>query len=733
MMEHGTNEPSVLDYVKSKLFFWRGEKIVIPNGTGEEAWGTLPLAETAENADFQEVPGKAAANGAGFRTLFQPAHRESLRVVMVASLALVFALVGQLALEPPTRGKTMGILFYLFVAGWMGYLAIKGYWRVAEMPDEPTVSEPMTVNKTGLWLSVPLILAAFVSLGGNRFTGWNIFLWGLALAAFLWTFWLPESTFGDWKRKITAAIRSFLRDGFALTPWQLLLLAVFALAAFYRFYRLDQVPMEMFSDHAEKLLDVMDVLAGKTHIFFTRNTGREAFQFYLTAAIIKLFGTGVSFLSLKLGTGLAGLFTLPFIYLLGKEIANRRTGLLAMLFAGMAYWLNVISRVALRFTLYPFFAAPALYFFVRGLRRRSRNDLILSGVAVGLGLHGYSPARFVPIVIVAGILIYLVHKQSQGGRKQAFLGLLLIGFVSLVVFLPLLRFMMSNPDMFMYRTMTRISSVEHPLPGPAWQIFVKNLGDVLVMFFWDNGEIWVHSIPHRPALGVVSAVFLFFGTIGLIVRYLRKRHWVDLFLLVSIPLLMMPSVLSLAFPAENPSLNRTGAAAIPVFILVGLGLDSFLKISERHIPRPGGKRLAMVLGIALVFIAAKQNYDLVFHQYDQEFRLGAWNTSELGHVIRTFADTIGNKDSAWVIPYPYWVDTRLVGINAGFPDKDYALWVDNLDETLPISGAKMFLLKPEDRDALDDLMDLYPTGSLKLYRSGTEGKNFWIYFVPPEK
>jgi len=37
-----------------------------------------------------------------------------------------------------------------------------------------------------------------------------------------------------------------------------------------------------------------------------------------------------------------------------------------------------------------------------------------------------------------------------------------------------------------------------------------------------------------------------------IVRYIRKRDWVDLFLLVSIPLLMMPSILSLAFPEENP-------------------------------------------------------------------------------------------------------------------------------------------------------------------------------------
>jgi len=45
------------------------------------------------------------------------------------------------------------------------------------------------------------------------------------------------------------------------------------------------VPGEMFSDHAEKLLDVGDVLNGKLSIFFPRNSGREAIQMYLTAAV----------------------------------------------------------------------------------------------------------------------------------------------------------------------------------------------------------------------------------------------------------------------------------------------------------------------------------------------------------------------------------------------------------------------------------------------------------------
>ncbi len=94
------------------------------------------------------------------------------------------------------------------------------------------------------------------------------------------------------------------------------------------------------------------------------------------------------------------------------------------------------------------------------------------------------------------------------------------------------------------------------------------------MPFWDNGGIWVHSIPTRPALGVVSAASYFIGLVMLLVRYIRKRNWLDLTLIISVPLLMLPSILSLAFPEENPSLNRTGGAYIVIFLIAGLGLES---------------------------------------------------------------------------------------------------------------------------------------------------------------
>ena len=78
--------------------------------------------------------------------------------------------------------------------------------------------------------------------------------------------------------------------------------------------------------------------------------------------------------------------------------------------------------------------------------------------------------------------------------------------------------------------MTRMTGLEQPLPGPALEIFIKNTWNALTMFFWDNGEIWVHSVMDRPALDLISAAIFFIGVVLLIMRYFRKHDWLGYFL-----------------------------------------------------------------------------------------------------------------------------------------------------------------------------------------------------------
>lgn len=724
-----TGEPTVLDWFKSLL---RLRPIPIP-----------PLAE--RSVEEEVVENRAVVPDFLEQAVVVPDFLEEEPIVQAVSLpfrislrifrypvALFFALIAQLLLESKPQSLVVPVALYLFALVILGWAIYAEDFHFSFPQEETIQNEESGVKLSYLVAGTILSVLTFLTSRMNHFTPLNLTFWAAALFCMLAAFWQGESPLRAKQQRIASFLKSF-RIKIELGPWQLIWILSFLLVLFFRFSQLDRVPYEMWSDHAEKLLDVMDVLDGEHSIFFSRNTGREAMQFYLAAAIAKYLGTGISFLTLKIGTVLAGILTLPYLYLFAKELGGRYVGLAAFLLAGIGYWPNVISRLGLRFPLYPLFVAPALYYLVRGLRLRNRNDLLLSGVAMGLGLHGYSPARVISLAAVVGVLIYVLHKVAKGRRKETIYWLLAMGVITLVVFLPLLSVATTMPATFLERTITRLTSSEQPLPGSPLKILIGNFWNAFKMFGWDNGEIWVISIPHRPALDWVTAALFHMGLFIVIVRYLRQRRWQDLFLLASIPILMLPSILSLAFPNENPAPNRAAGALVPVFALAAIPLALVPQWAKDNWNRKWLTRVAISSLLFLGFLSAFSNYHLVFDMFAFQHRNGTWNTREVGEYIRSFATSGGDFDTAHVIPYPNWMDTRLVGMIAGVPRKDYAIKAEDL-ETLPAEQrAQLFIVKPEDEFALSKLRELYPSGHLRRVESEAIGRDFMVYFVPAQE
>ena len=731
----GQQEPSVLDYFKS-LFRFGGEKIQLEEQPLAVSDEQLVIGEKSEEPEtfqpFDDAQGK-------------PSNLQPVTVFPWRSLlALLFALIGQNTFEPPPTTSPLGVAFYIAAFALLGWAIYRGEWNLKPLKptsdDTPSLvikdNNELLLRGSALIVGILLSITGFVLFKGNLFTALNVPVWIFAILFFVAAFWKNQDDHFTLFGKLSRLVN--------FNTWTLLLITATVLVFFFRFYQTASVPPEPFSDHAEKIFDVYDVSVGQTRIFFPRNTGREGFQMYWTLLISKIFSTGFSYLSLKLGTAILGLLALPFVYLLGKEIGGKRIGLIAFIMTGIGYWPNVISRVGLRFPLYPLFVAPTLFFLIRGLRTRNRNDFLLSGLFLGIGLHGYSPMRIMPFVVIAAFILYWLHSQSKGARKDLPVWLTMLGLTSLVVFLPLLSYWVEHPTEFGFRAMSRLGGTEQALPGPANEIFFSNLWNALKMFNFDDGEIWVHSVTHRPALDVISAALFALGLILVLVRYIRERHWLDLFLLVSIPLVQLPSILSLAFPGENPALNRAGGAYIPAFIIGAMAFDGLLTSFGRGKPalsRVKAMRSVLVWGMTglLLLISANQNYDLVFNQYAGSFKQGSWNSSDMGAVIRDFARDYGRTDTAWIVPYPHWVDTRLPAVWAGIPNRDMAMWRDDLPTTLELAGPKLFIVRanlenPEfdDAETLAALRSLYPNGQQKLFDSEVSGHDFWIYFVPQQ-
>ena len=704
------NEPSVLDYLKYRLGMIKVLDIPVEKRAA-------PVEDSAFASEIEDAPKKEASVEISAAARYSFPWR--------SSLALLLALMGQFTFEPPHTAPWTGLALYLAAFFVLGLAYRHEAWDLAPLRENEAHTDEWDFKRKAFFLAIPLALVAFFAFAGNLFSFFNVFPWLLSLALFIWALWQSDVS----PKKTIQGLKTFIQQRdwqITISRWTLLVLAASAVVLFFRLYQINTVPAEPFSDHAEKILDVYDITQGDYHVFFPRNTGREAIQMYWTLLVAKIFGTGLSFLSLKLGTAVLGLLTLPYIYLFGKEVANERVGLLAFFMFGIAYWTNASSRVGLRFPLYPLFVAPTLFYLLRGIRRQSRNDFILAGLSLGLGAHGYSPFRIMPFVVVAAVGLYWLHEKSASARKQAFTHLLIVAFISVIVFLPLGRYALSNPDGFSYRAFSRLDNES----GDTLRIFASNFVDGLKMLNWDNGVTWVHSVPGRPGLDVVSGALFLIGILFLILRYARSHHWLDLFLLLSIPLLELPSTLSIAFPEENPALNRAGGAAVVVFVVVALAFDGLLSSLRSRASRDSLSTYGWVVTAILLLFSMGQNYNLVFDQYATQFKQGAWNSSNMGQFIREYERLYGQTDSVWIVPYPYWVDTRLPGVWAGIPNRDFALWQNRLADSLNSPSPKLFMFKPEDEATQAELKRLYPNGILSRYQADFVGHDFMLFSVP---
>jgi hypothetical protein len=221
--KHPEQEPSLLDYLKSRLRFWdRGAKIEL---NASEPSAGMPVKEESSSSrqEILEKMGEPAATRVPTRTL----PWRSL-------FALAFALLGERAFEPsPARTALPGLVFYGFALAWLILAYVYKEWRLAPYPELTTGSESMRVRRLPLVLGIVFSLAAFASLGNNLFNLLNVTLWILAIIFLARAFWRPDENQPTiWSR----AKDFFTRDSWQLqlTRWTLLILVVCGIAVFYR-------------------------------------------------------------------------------------------------------------------------------------------------------------------------------------------------------------------------------------------------------------------------------------------------------------------------------------------------------------------------------------------------------------------------------------------------------------------------------------------------------------------
>ena len=172
-------EPSVLDYLKSKLSFGRGERIEIPEYHPESQKAT---AAAQEGMSSSSLPGLGA--------LTRPAVAVSLPWFALGALSL--ALFAQSFFEPPNTFAITGIAFYLAALGFLVWAVFRGEWALPAPADSSSARDPLTFHRLAFIFSIPFAALAFLFFTGNLFTWFNLTLWFIALGLFVGSLWVRD-------------------------------------------------------------------------------------------------------------------------------------------------------------------------------------------------------------------------------------------------------------------------------------------------------------------------------------------------------------------------------------------------------------------------------------------------------------------------------------------------------------------------------------------------------------
>jgi hypothetical protein len=573
-------------------------------------------------------------------------------------------------------------------------------------------------GRAGAMISKPLLAASlclgavtFLASGENRFTLLNVTTWTSSVALCLVACWQPPLRAPTWK-----ALRGHLRLPEVLTvhlSWSgIVLLLIVLMGAFLLFYRLGDVPREMQSDHAEKLLDVRDVLDGQHRVFFPRNTGREAFQFYWAALLSPI--TGVSYLGLKIGTALLACIAIPVTFLFVRTVSGESLGLLSAMVLATSRWLLIVGRRGLRFPFPPLFGAAIYFLLFRAIRYRRRSDFLLCGVAVGVGLYTYVPLRIAPIGVFLCLAVAVVtdvwRLESPRRVWRLLVDSALLFTVTGLIFVPLGRYAWDHPEEFLFRGVSRIAgdTLSTP-PSGSLAIFVDNSKNALLMFNWRGDTAWVNNVPLMPFLDPISGGLFVLGCAYAAYRLARFREipYVYLFLLMFVGTL--PSTLSIAFPIENPATARIGLVLPITMLFVAIPVVFVARSVRSLLEGVAGRAAAAASLLLLLGAILYNNYDEYFLRYNRSYLNNSQHIIPIVRTINGFLALGGRREDVHLVPWAYWVDTRSVASEAG--DIRWQIAMADIREARKDDGVprqRLYILNPDDVRSLATLMAWYP-------------------------
>lgn len=292
---------------------------------------------------------------------------------------------------------------------------------------------------------------------------------------------------------------------------------ILALALFFRFWKICQLPGGLFPDEAANGLDVNSILGGDIHPFYERGNGREALFFYFLTLSVSLFGRGPW--QHHIVSAAFGFASVIAAYFLIKKLFGKNVALLTTLFMGVSSYAVTISRTAFRANTVPLLATLTLLFIVQyfsSTDKKTKNlYAILSGAAFALGFYTYTSFRMMLPLLLAFLFLLLISRRGQIVSTLKTNALHAAQFIAAfaIAIAPLALYFSGHPASIVGRA-GQVSIFSPDLNhGDVLETFLLVFKKTILSFFTQGDLNWRHNISGEPFLSALLAPFFVLGLV----------------------------------------------------------------------------------------------------------------------------------------------------------------------------------------------------------------------------
>ena len=402
-------------------------------------------------------------------------------------------------------------------------------------------------------------------------------------------------------------------------------------AIFTRLYKLNDVPYGINVDEAGMAYDAYCLANYGTDRYLNNlplylinfGGGQSALYAYLSSILIKIFG--FSIYAIRLPAVIFGIVAIVLSYFMVKKELNEKVALMFMALITICPWHIMSSRWGLDCNLLAPMSIISMFFL---LRAKNKLGYIAAGISIGLTLYTYALSYIIIPIFLTMTLIYMLYT-----KRITLKNVVIMGIPIFILALPLMLMLLINngylneikgiitiPKLWVYRgTEIQLSRIK------------ENLGFFKTIFTNDN--LVYNALPEYGTIynfAVFLAIFGFFVEVNNLFYNIKNKK----FEINSIMLFLFLSVMTCMLIIEEPNINKSNAAFIPLLFFTCTALRYVYK----------NYRIFFELIIILYALNFMSFQNFYFNQYEIKYEYQSFFEKDLIDALNYVEDNFKEKD-----------------------------------------------------------------------------------------